>query len=489
MSIESQVAVLEAAAEALNEQCVDIESSWGTDRSKMPAGQAERHERLTKGALAKAREAEDLIGSARVRAEKIEAIRLAAQDPRNIEHGADEGRTDGQFAQVGRNRANPWLGLGETISRSDSPDGLRARALDAVESIVGVPHAGREKMARLIDNIKEQGAAELVLAGSDPHYRTAFEKILVNPITGHLMWTAEEQMAYQRTEHSRAALSLTGANGGYLVPFTLDPSIVLTNAGAANPFRQISRMETTATNDWNGVASAGVTAQWLAEAGVAADATPSFSQVKITPQKAAAWIFGSVEAISDTDFAVQLPTIVDDAKAVIENTAFSVGTGTGQPLGVVTAATTTVTTAAVATFAVADVYALQAALPPRARHGVTPAVVGNVTQINRMRQFDTAGGSSYWTNLGQGAPPEILGLRLAEASGMASTITTGSKIAVAGDFAKMVIVDRLGLTVQFSPVLLDQATGRPNGSSGWFCYWRVGSGLTDVSQFRTLVAQ
>lgn len=74
---------------------------------------------------------------------------------------------------------------------------------------------------------------------------------------------------------------------------------------------------------------------------------------------------------------------------------------------------------------------------------------------------------------------------------MASTITTGSKIVVAGDFAKMVIVDRLrlGLTVQFSPVLLDQATGRPNGSSGWFAFWRVSSGLTDVSQFRTLVAQ
>lgn len=356
MSIESQVAVLEAAAEALNDQCVDIESSWGTDRSKMPAGQAERHERLTKGALAKAREAEDLLGSAPIRAEKIEQIRAAAQDPRNVEAGS-QGR-EGEFASL-RRRTDPWGDLGESISRSDSPDGLRARALDAVEAIVGVPHAGREKMARLVDNPLERDAAELVLAGSDPHYRSAFEKLIQNPVTGHLMWTAAEQMAYQRTEHSRAALSLTGANGGYLVPFTLDPSIVLTNAGAANPFGQICRLETTTTNNWNGVASAGVTAQWLAEAGVAADATPSFTQVQITPQKAAAWIFGSVEAISDTDFATQLPTVIDDAKAVIENTAFSTGTGTGQPLGIVTAATTTVTTAAVATFAVADIYALQ----------------------------------------------------------------------------------------------------------------------------------
>jgi hypothetical protein len=49
-------------------------------------------------------------------------------------------------------------------------------------------------------------------------------------------------------------MSLTGGNGGYLVPFTLDPTIVLNNAGAANPFRQISRIATTATNSWNGAA-------------------------------------------------------------------------------------------------------------------------------------------------------------------------------------------------------------------------------------------
>ena len=483
-NVEVQAEALLVAGEAMATEVRDIESAWGTDPSKMPAGQAERHERLSRGLLAKSREADDLLETARVRAEKIEAIREAAKDPRNLEPGS-QGR-GGEYASLSRRRANPWGDLGESITRSDNPDGLRARALDAIEAVVGVPHEGREKLARLVDQPAERGAAELVLAMSDPAYRGAFEKMLSNPVTGHLMWTAEEQMAYQRTESSRAGLSLTGANGGYLVPLTLDPSIILTNAGASNPFRQIARLETTTTNTWQGVSSAGVTANWLGEGGVVTDNTPSFGQIVITPQKAAAWIFGSVEAISDTDFASQLPAVIADAQAVIENTAFSVGTGTGQPKGVVTAATTSVATAVAATFSIADVYALQQALPPRARNGRLPAVVANVAIINKMRQFDTAGGASYWTNLGQAGPPEVLGLRLAEASGMVNTTTTGSKIAVAGDFKKMAIVDRIGMIVQFSPVLLDQATARPNGSSGWFCYWRTGSDLLDPSQFRVL---
>ncbi|CAN5515939.1 hypothetical protein BH10ACT6_BH10ACT6_01210 [soil metagenome] len=485
MSIQSQVEELETASSVLFEEAQGIEAAWGSERSKMPAGQAERHERLMTGVRNKALEIADLTNAHNARAQKIEQIRQAAKDPANVSEGSFS--RDGEFANVRRKRSNPWNDLGDTIDRADTPDGLRARAQDAIEAMVGVPHAGREMLAGLVDQPHERSAAELVLAASDPNYRTAFEKIMRAPVNGHLMWTAAEQMAYQRTEASRAALSLTGANGGYLVPFTLDPTVILTNAGAANPFRSISRIATTTTNTWNGAASAGVTAQWLAEAGVAADASPTFSQLTITPQKAAAWVFGSYEVIADSDIGEQLPTILSDARNNLEGIAFSTGAGTGGvPKGIVTAATTTVSTATANTFAVADVYSLQQALPARARLGKTPAVVGNVAIINKLRQFDTAGGSSYWTNLGQGAPASVLGLQLAEASGMVSTTTTGSKILVAGDFDKFQIVDRVGMTVVYEPFLQDQATGRPNGSGGYFAYWRVGSDALDPTAFRTL---
>ena len=424
MSIQSQVEQLEAARDVLFDEAESIRNAWGSDKSKMPAGHADRYERLLAGVRNKTLEVADLVNASNARAEKVEQVRQAALDPSNVHEG-----TASEFAHVSRNRSNPWNGLGDEITRSDTPDGLRARAQDAIEAMVGVPHAGREMLATLVDQPHERSAAELVLAASDPNYRSAFEKVMRNPVQGHLMWTAAEQLAYQRTEASRAALAVgTGPAGGYLVPFTLDPTVILTNAGAANPFRSISRIATTTTNTWNGAASAGVTAQWLAEGGVAADASPTFSQLTITPQKAAAWVFGSYEVIADSDIGKQLPTILGDARNNLENAAFSTGAGTGGvPKGIVTAATTTVTTAAVATYQVADVYSLQQALPARARMGKTPAVVGNVSIINKTRQFDTAGGSSFWTNLGQGAPAQVLGMQLAEASGMVGTTTTEAR--------------------------------------------------------------
>jgi len=87
------------------------------------------------------------------------------------------------------------------------------------------------------------------------------------------------------------------------------------------------------------------------------------------------------------------------------------------PRRVVTAATTAVTTAGLAAYAIADIYALQAALPPRFRlNAKSLAVVMNIAIINKTRQFDTAGGSSYWTNLGADQPERVINMPIREST-------------------------------------------------------------------------
>ena len=66
--------------------------------------------------------------------------------------------------------------------------------------------------------------------------------------------------------HVRGMTIGTDAAGGFAVPFTLDPSIMLTSNGALNPIRQVARVFTIATDKWKGVSSAGVTASYDAEA-------------------------------------------------------------------------------------------------------------------------------------------------------------------------------------------------------------------------------
>lgn len=415
------------------------------------------------------------------RAEKIEAIRTASLDPKNVEKV-------GSPTVFTRTKRDPFDSTRAVMAGAMEPDDMRGRALDAIENATRsgaqfpMPDAGAEKVTRLIQDADENVdlARHVLLTGSD-EYHKGFK---------HLLRNKGDINALDPTEQSavRAALSLTGANGGYLIPVTLDPTIILTNDGSANPFRRLSQIKTITTNFWEGVTSAGVNAAWLAEGGVVTDNTPTVAQPVITPQKAAAWVFGSYEILSDSDFAQQFPALLVDAKDRLEENAFAVGAGTGGvPKGIVTAATTTVATAGVATYAIADIYALQAAIPPRFRTNADRlAVVMNVGIINKTRQFDTAGGASYWTNLGQGQPETVIGMPIYESTSMVATTTTGSKIAVAGDWNQYCIVDRVGMSVMYEPMVKDSATARPTGQAGWFAYWRVGADALVANAFRTL---
>lgn len=420
------------------------------------------------------------------RAEKLDTIRSASLDPKNVEDGAG-------ITVITRTTRDPFDSTRAVQNRSLEFDDMRGRAFDAVEAATKsgryrMSDESAEKVTRLIENDENQGedggvSRHILLTGSDDYHR-AFKKIIKNK--GEINALEPEEQASMR-----AALSLTGANGGFLIPVTLDPTIVLTNNGSANPYRKVSQIKTITTNFWEGVTSAGVNAAWLAEAGVVTDNTPTLAQPVITPQKAAAWVFGSYEVLGDSDFAQQFPALLTDAKDRLEEAAFTTGAGSGGvPKGIITAATTAVTTAGVATYAIADVYALQAAIPPRFRlNGESLAVIANVAIINKTRQFDTAGGSSYWTNLGAGQPERVLGLPLYESTTMVGTTTTGSKIAVAGDFSQYAIVDRVGMTVMYEPMVKDSATARPTGQAGWFAYWRVGADAVVPGAFRVLTVQ
>jgi len=353
---------------------------------------------------------------------------------------------------------------------------LRERALDAVEFEV--------KRGNLASDMAEEAARKaqdafggncniarhILLTGSE-EYQQAFRDYIEDP----------------QGNAQRAALSLTLANGGYLLPFVLDPTVILTNSGSANPWRRISNVKQTTSNTWNGVTSAGVTAAWLAEGSAAADSTPTVGNVVVTPQKAAAWVFGSYEVLEDTDFGQQLPRLLADAKDRLEEAAFATGAGSGGvPQGVITGATTVTTTATTLVIAVGDVYGVHGALPPRFRNAPGCAWVANVAIINTFRQLDTAGGASFWTNLGKGQPETLLGAPIYESTTMSSTKAVGSLEAVFGDFGQFIVVDRVGVSLIYEPLIKDQATARPSGQAGWFMFWRTGSTVATANAFRVM---
>lgn len=431
------------------------------------------------------------------RAAKIEAVRAAAVEPTNRTSGDATRR-----APVAGTKATETFDLGTVRSLGGAARGgdrtaaaeLRSRALDAIEGVDKGNEALTDEMranaTRLVERDRKGSIANHILLTGSPEYRSAFEKVIENPFNGSATWTTDEG------EAMRTALSLTSANGGYLVPFLLDPTIILTNNGATNPMRALADVRTVDVNVWHGVSSAGVTAEWIAEATQVADASPTFSQPTITCFKADAYIQASWEVIADSGISSELSMLIADAKDRLEATAFTVGTGSGQPNGVVTAVSG-ITASRVAgssgaggaaDFVVGDVYAVQNALPPRYR--ANASWLGEQTTYNKIRQFATGTGPqhAFWADLGMNIPAQLLGRPVYEASNMDNTIVSGSNddVLLLGDFRKgFKIIDRIGLTMLFEP-LVKGANQRPTGESGWVAYWRVGSDAVDTNAFRLL---
>src|SRR4029077_7271663 len=153
--------------------------------------------------------------------------------------------------------------------------------------------------------------------------------------------------------------------------------IILTNAGSANPFRKLARSVVSTTNVAEFVTSAGSTANWVAEGTGVTDTTPTLAQLAITHYRASVWIYGSFEVLQDTALGTQVPALIADAKDRLEVVAFTTGTGSGQPFGMITHGPSD---ASVGALTAAMVYGLPQPLPPRFRvgDGAKPAWLANV---------------------------------------------------------------------------------------------------------------
>ena len=69
---------------------------------------------------------------------------------------------------------------------------------------------------------------------------------------------------------------------------------------------------------------------------------------------------------------------------------------------------------------------------------------------------------------------------------MTGTVTTSANILLAGNFSEFYIVDRVGMSVLYEPMVKSTGSNRPTGQAGWFAFWRVGSDVVDPDAFRLL---
>jgi HK97 family phage major capsid protein len=398
-----------------------------------------------------------------------ETIQRAGNPWRDPDRGPLDRETDAGFVS----RAHSAI---EAVSERLTPDGaeLLSTLLSERRDLTGV------SVRRTADEVRQ--GAELILSLSSPHYESAMRHVFRNPDLFHtgigaMVWSDDEREAVHAVMNNylcRAAFAETsGAVGAFALPLQLQPEILFTNAGIASPHRALARHELGTSNTWNGVTSAGSTANWVAEGTAVTDTTPTIGQLVITPYKIMTWIFGSFEVLDDTSLAGQVPMLFDEARGRLEGSAFAIGTGSAQPFGVVTRGAADATagnpTAAL-------IYAMDQNLPPRFRNGGKVAWAANETIRNICRQlpaFTGAVNSIVNDNTPDGIP-EMLGYDFYESSAMLSG-TLGNRELLLGDWQSYIIVDRLPSVVVAEPLVMSQSTALPTGQRGWLNYSRVGA--------------
>lgn len=464
-----------------------------TDKQNRTSGEAERLQRMN------------------ARADKLEAElkKLADQKRQMILQGAASGafatehgdgaadpsvpyfnRNLDPYADGGRETPGEVRGRAlKAIERWNAPDELKEGAVKTLER-AGTGHADDISASNDIAEI-----ARHILRFSHPHYVEAFRKFVRDPDGGYLAdLTPDEHRAWRE---AREVMRSTLATGGAVLPAPMDPTIVLVSDGSADPMRRVARVDTTTSLTKRYVVSDGSTFSFDAELAEVSDDTPSLSEVEITVQKAQGWIEASIEVWADQpDFPTELVKLIEDGKLQAEAPVFINGTsGSNQPIGLLTRLTATthsvVSPATPEQFTKADPYKVLQALPPRFRPRAS--WLAEFSTLAALDQMETQNGSKAFPDV-FGASPRLLNRPIFEHSSMpaaslinAST-TNSNPILVVGDFSHYVILDRVGMSVNFVGPghLFGTTSGRPVGKVGWYAYWRVGADVLDSNAFRVL---
>ncbi len=350
-----------------------------------------------------------------------------------------------------------------------------------------LPGVGR--FTKLVDRDKLGYDANYLAACADPIYEAAFARMLANPQgAAQLMNAAEAEAVHRVGEamNARSLLSGTGEFGGYAIPTSLDPTIIPTSSGSISPLRQIASVRTIVGHEFKGVSSDGVTASFDAEGEEVSDDTPKLAQPTIIPERGTGWVPFSIEAGEDwAGLREELGRLFADAKANVENEKFTIGAGhaSHEPAGVIPGAAEIVKSATEKKLAPADIYELQAKLPPR--FAPNARFMSTLTVANYL--YKAIGGGSTEPPIFTEDRSSCLGRPWHENSVMdAAYESQTKKVMLYGDFEYFRIVDRIGASVELVPHVFGKTNLRPVGERGLWFMWRTSSAVLSKAAFRAL---
>lgn len=242
----------------------------------------------------------------------------------------------------------------------------------------------------------------------------------------------------------------TAAEGGYLVPTTMDKKIV-DQLADENVIRPLATTITTKNGDHKiPVVSSHGAADWTDEEAAYNDSDDAFTQVSLSAYKLTRLVKVSEELLADSAFDIEAYLVSEFARSfgAAEETAFATGNGTGKPTGLTNAsagATLGVTTSSPTAIAADEIIDLYHALRvPYRRKAVWLMNDAIVKAIRKLKDLD---GQYLWQpGLKDGQPDTLLNRPVYNVTSMESTVAAGKIVMLFGDLKYYWIADRGGRT-------------------------------------------
>jgi len=371
---------------------------------------------------------------------------------------------------------------------------MRANAMRAIERarygvIRGVT---REKaqahVATLLDTVDDDHGtlARRILVTGSPVYERAFSKAM-----------RHRNVLGLAPDEARALSLGVEEEGGYAVPFQLDPTVILTSEGSVNPLRQVARVEQIVGKTWQGVTSEGIVVTRSPEKAEATDNAPQLDQPEITPTRVLGWVPFTIELEQDWGrLRAEITRLLNDAKDQEEASSFALGDGTPpNPAGLVSTAPPESLVASTATGTITvpdDLHKIELALGPRFRANASWLANKGIYQLIRTAAIDSGiTAEEIWARIGPGMPAELIGYPARELSTMDGTIEPSgggtSRVLAFGDYGTgFMIVDRIGMQLELVPHVFGATNRFPTGQRGIVALWRNTSKIIVPQAIRIL---
>ena len=285
--------------------------------------------------------------------------------------------------------------------------------------------------------------AEVREAAPKATRKGAFEKYLRNGM-GSL--NANERSIMGELRGTSTQIAGTDSLGGFLVPQDFSNELDMATLFTGEVERLAKKLNTAggALLDYPTINDTATDAALTSEAAAVGVQDLTFANAQLSAYNYASQVRVSMQLLQDNAFDLNafLAEAMGERIARATNAAFTNGTGSSQPQGIITGATLGNTAASATAIAADDILDLIHSIDPSYRNKPTFGLMANDSVISVIRSLGLGSANDFpifIPSMTAGEPDKLFGFNLYYNNDMESAITTGKKTLLAADFSKFVV--------------------------------------------------